>query len=46
MADSGRSQQPRRLKISPRVPPEEVPRVKRRDWLSRDDGKHETGITD
>ena len=34
---------PRRLKILPRVPAEEVPRGKPRDWLSPDDGKSKTG---
>ena len=43
MADSGRPDQSRRLKILPRVPAEEVPRGKPRDWLSPDDGKSETG---
>ena len=43
MADSGRLDQSRRLKILPRVPAEEVPRGKPRDWLSLSDGKSKTG---
>ena len=41
MAHSGRAQPSRTLKISPRVPPEEVPRGRPGDWLLREDGKYE-----
>ena len=46
MAHSGRAQSSRTLKISPRVPLEEVPRGRPGDWLSREDGKHEKGLMD
>ena len=41
MAHSGRAQPSRTLKITPRVPPEEVPRGRPGDWLSTEDGKYE-----
>ena len=44
MADSGRLDQSRRLKILPRVPAEEVPREKPRDCLYLDDGKSKTEV--